>query len=172
MAAFQYRMGVGYAGCVNRVHDATVVREVLSPTAAPSSYGVMLTYDQPTGVVRAPTTGDTAAGFAGIFVRPFPTHGGGLSTPVNDPLGFSTPPGPAQEANVLKRGFIIVQLNAASPAVVKGQAVGVFIGTASAGNPPGGITGAAPAATVLALPNTYFQGPADASGMTEIAYNL
>jgi hypothetical protein len=172
MVAFTFRMGVGYPGCTNRQHDNTVVREVLSTTAPPTGYGLMLVYDQPTGTVRVPTAGDTAAGFAGFFVRPFPTHGGGLSNPINDALGQSTPPGPAAEANVQKRGFMIVQLNSASPAVVKGQAVGIFLGPTTAGNPAGGVTGAAPGAAVLALPNTYFQGPADASGLTEVAFNL
>jgi hypothetical protein len=74
--------------------------------------------------------------------------------------------------DVLKRGYMIVKLNAASPAVVKGQPVGVFIGAATAGNPAGGVTGAAPGATVLAVANSQFMGPADANGMTEIAYNL
>jgi hypothetical protein len=172
MVAFTYRMGVGYAGCPNRLQHATIVREVLSPSAAPTTYGVMMVYDVATGVVRAAVASDTAAGFAGFFVRPFPTHGGGLSNPINDPLGVSTPAGPAAEANVMKRGFIIVQLNQSSPAVVKGQAVGIFIGTPTANNPAGGVTGAAPAATILALPNSYFVGPADASGITEIGYNI
>ncbi len=174
MVAFAYRMDVGYPGCTNRTQHATVVREHLTPTLAdqPVSYGLMLSMDA-AGVVRAPKPADTLGMFSGIFVRPYPTQGGGLNTPVNDGLGVSTPPGPnGNEANVLKRGWIIVKLNAASPAVVKGQAVGIFIGAGTAGNPSGGITGAAPGATVLALPNTYFQGAADANGITEIAFNI
>ena len=175
MVAFAYRMDVGYPGSTNRNHDSTVVREVLTATVAaqPTSYGVMLAMDV-TGVVRAPTAGDTAAMLTagGLFVRPYPTQGGTLSAPVNDPLYVSTPPGPGNEANVMKRGFMTVKLNAASPPVVKGQPIGIFIGAPTAGNPAGGITGAAPGATVLAVPIGYFQGPADASGMTEIAYNL
>ena len=174
MVAFAYRMDVGYPGSTNRNHDSTVVREILTPTLAaqPTSYGVMLAMDA-TGVVRVPTAGDTLANFAGFFVRPYPTQGGTLSAPVNDPLYVSTPPGPAAEANVLKRGFMTVKLNAASPAVSKGQPVGIFIGTPTAGNPAGGVTGAAPGATVIAVPGSYFQGPGDVGqSMTEIAYNL
>jgi hypothetical protein len=170
--AITFRMGVGYGGATNRNHDATVVREVLAPTGQPTAYGVMLTGDPATGMVRAPIASDTAALFVGFFVRPFPTQGGGLSNPTNDPLGVSTPPGPANEANVLKRGFMTVQLNAASTAVVKWQPVGIFIGTPTAGNLAGGVTGAAAGATVLAVPNCFFMGPADATGMTEISYNL
>jgi hypothetical protein len=174
MVAFAFRMGVGYEGATNRNQHSTVVREIMTSVLAdqPTSYGVMLALDA-TGIVRICKASDALAGLWGFFVRPWPTQGGSLSSPINDGLGVSTPPGPAAEANVLKRGWMTVKLNAASPAVVKGQPVGVFIGTPSAGNPAGGVTGAAPGATVLAIPNTYFMGPAEAgTGITEIAYNI
>jgi len=178
MVAFAFRMGVGYEGATNRNQHTKVVAEILSPTAPPTTYGVMLALDA-TGVVRAPTAGDTAANFWGFYVRPWPTQGGGFNTPVNDGLGTSTPPGPTTTtqpgnvANVMKSGFMTVRLNAASPAVVKGQPVGIFIGAPTAGNPAGGVTGAAPGATVIAVPNAFFNGPADgAGGITEIFYNL
>ena len=171
MVAYQFRMDTGYAGAVNRVHDATVVAEVIDAASPPPGYGVMLAMDAATGTVRPPIAADTVAVLTGLYVRPYPTQGGGpVSGIVNDPLNQSTPP-LSGVANVLKRGFMTVKLNAASPAVVKGQAIGVFIGAATAGNPAGGITGAAPGATVLAA-NGTFMGPADANGITEVAYNL
>jgi hypothetical protein len=172
VVAFTLRMPVGWPGYVNRALHATVQTEMIDPAAPPTSYGVMLIMDAATGTVRPATATDTAAGFAGFYVRPWPTQGGGITTgPVNDPLGGATPhnSGPC---DVLKRGYMIVQLNSASPAVVKGQPVGVFIGTPSAGNPAGGVSGAAVDATHLAVPNSFFMGPADANGMTEISYNL
>lgn len=168
MVAFQYRMDAGYPGAINRAHDATIQAEVMDNTGVPATYGLMLTMG--TNGVRAPVASDTAAMFSGLYVRPYPTAGGSVSNAVNDPLSVSTPPG-IGHANVMKRGYMAVKLNAASPAVVKGQAVGIFIGTASAGNPAGGVTGAAPGATVLAIP-AKFVGPADANGITEIEYNL
>jgi len=172
MVAFQFRMGAGIAGAYNRVHDATIVALPLDGTVPPG-YGVMGSFGT-AGAYRLAQASDTLANFAGLYARPYPTHGDGSGgTPmVNDPLGTSTAPTKGI-ANVMKRGFMTVQLNAASPAVVRGQAVGIFIGTASAGNPVGGVTGAAPGATVIALGNnSYFMGPADANGITEIAYNL
>jgi hypothetical protein len=179
MVAFNTRMGIGYEGATNRNQHSLVVGEILSPTAPPTSYGVMLSLDAATSTVRAATTGDTASTFWGFYVRPWPTQGGGFNNPVNDGLGTSTPPGPTTTnqpgniANVMKRGYMTVRLNAASPNVVKGQQVGIFIGTPSAGNPAGGVTGAAPGATVIAVPGAFFNGPSDAvGGITEIGYNL
>jgi hypothetical protein len=160
-------MDTGYPGAVNRLHDATVQPEVLNTATPPLGYGTMLVMDAPTGTLRPPVAADTAAVFAGLYVRPYPRQSN-LST--NDPLGTSTPPSTGI-GDVLKRGYMTVRLNSASPAVVKGQPVGVFIGAATAGNPAGGVTGAAPGATVLAV-NGTFMGPADANGMTEVAYNL
>jgi hypothetical protein len=172
MVAYQYRIDVGYPGTINRVHDASVVAEVINTTTPPLNYGCMVSMDAATGTIRVPAATDTAAMFSGMYVRPYVTQGGGPVSPiVNDPLYTSTPPN-AGVGNVLKRGFMSVRLNAASPAVVKGQAVGVFIGAATAGNPTGGVTGAAVSATVLAVPASYFMGPADANGYCEIAYNL
>lgn len=167
MVAFLYRMDVGYPGAVNRMHDATVQAELLNPTTPPLGYGTMLVMDAATGTVRPPLAADTVATFSGFYVRPYPRQS---NLNINDPLGQATPPSTGI-GDVLKRGFMTVKLNAASPAVVKGQPIGVFIGAPTAGNPAGGVTGAAPGATVLAIPGT-FTGPADANGMTEIAYNL
>lgn len=165
MVAFLYRMDVGYPGAVNRVHDASVQAEMMSTASPPLTYGAMLVMDPATASVRPPTGTDTAAEFAGLFVKPYPRQ-----TNVNDPLGTFSPPTSGM-CDVLKRGYMTVKLNGASPAVVKGQPVGIFIGAASANNPAGGVTGAAPGATVLAV-NGTFMGPADANGMTEVAYNL
>jgi hypothetical protein len=161
-------MDVGYPGAVNRTQPATVQAEILNTTTPPLGYGTMLVMDSATGTLRPPTGTDTLAGFAGLYVRPYPRQS---NLNINDPLGTATPPTTGM-GDVLKRGYMIVRLNTASPAVVKGQPVGVFIGAATAGNPAGGVTGAAPGATVLALTNSQFMGPADANGMTEIAYNL
>jgi hypothetical protein len=165
-------MPVGFPGYVNRALHATVQTELIDAGNPPLHYGIMLVMDSATGTVRPPTGTDTAAAFAGLYVRPWPTQGGGITSgPVNDPLGAATPhnSGPC---DVLKRGYMIVKLNAASPAVIKGQPVGIFIGTESGGDLAGGVTGAAPGATVLALPGSTFMGAADANGITEIAYNL
>jgi hypothetical protein len=177
MVAIQFRMDVGYPGAINRAHDATITSLPIG-TAPPAGYGVMTAFDTVpiSGAARAVVSTDTLVNFAGFYVRPFPTHGEGTSgtTMVNDPLGTSTPPTTGL-ANLMKRGFMTVKLNAASPAVKRGDPIGIFIGTATTGNPAGGVTGAAPLAgsvIQLNLPNTFFMGPADAKGIVEIAYNL
>jgi len=172
MVAYTTRIDVGYPGTMNRVHTADVLAEIINTTTPPLTYGAMVAMDSATGTIRVPTGTDTISAIYGFYVRPYVTQGGGPVSPiVNDPLGTSTPPS-SGIGNVMKRGFMSVRLNTASPAVVKGQAVGVFIGTASAGNPVGGVTGAAPGATVLAVPGSFFMGPADANGFTEVAYNI
>src|SRR5215831_2316577 len=166
MVAYQYRIDTGYPGAVNRVHDASIVGEVINTTTPPLGYGTFVAMDAATGTIRTPTGSDVIGTIFGLYVRPYPTQGGGPVNPiVNDPIYVGTPPN-SGVGNVLKRGFMSVKLNAASPAVVKGQPVGVFIGTATTNNPTGGVTGAAPGATVLAVPNSYFLGPADANGYT------
>jgi hypothetical protein len=168
VVAFLYRMDTGYPGDVNRKHDATVQAESINTTTPPAGYGIMVVMDAPTGTIRPPVTADLAPSFSGMYVRPYPRQS---NLSMNDPLGQATTP-TSGNGDVLKRGYMLCRLNAASPAVVKGQAVGVWTGAVTTGNPAGGVTGAAPAAGSVVAINATFMGPADANGMTEIAYNL
>ena len=167
MVAITYRMDVGFAGTTNRNHNSTVVAEIINPVTPPTHYGqaVMMS---PTGI-RPPTAADTALQPWGFYVRPYVTQGGGLTTPVNDPLGQSTPHN-SGVGDVQKRGFMTVLLSGGGP-VAKGGPI--YVGTVGvqAGLVYG--TAAAAGATPISLDSkSYFMGPADAKGITEIAVNL
>ena len=169
MVAFTFRMPAGIPGAVNRVNDATVEAQVLSATNYPTTYGVGLAMDAATGTVRLPAAADTA--IYGLYVRPYPTHSS------QDPLGVSTPPTPpvagafgTPVANVLRRGYMTVQLMGATPAV-KGAQAYVWIAAAAGGQVPGGITAVNTAGSSLPLPGV-FMGPADPTGNTEVALNI
>jgi hypothetical protein len=167
MVAFTYRMDVGFAGTTNRNHDSTVVAETIDTANAPTQYGEAVMIDA--NGIRKPTAADTALQPWGFFVRPWVTQGGGVTTPTNDQLGHSTPPN-SGVASVQKRGFMTVLLSGGGP-VVKGGTI--YVGTvgAQAGLVYG--TAAAAGATPITLDSkSYFNGPADAKGITEIAVNL
>lgn len=168
MVAYTTRMPAGIAGNTNRQQASTVERQVMSATAPATTYGVFMAMDAPTGTVRLPTAGDTAATIYGLLVRPYPTQSS------TDGLNVSTPMTNAQggEANILKRGYMTVRLM--SGTAVKGGAVGVGL-PGDADTPIGGISALPVGATIAPLGSpmtTYFTGPADATGMTEIAFNL
>ncbi len=168
MVAFTYSMPSGIPGSYNRVGAGnTVEAQIMDATNPPTFYGEALVMDPVTSQVRPPVAADGATpNFYGIYVRPYPTHA------TQDPIGVDTPPTQG-EANVLKRGYIIARLQ--SGVAVKGAAVGVGLPGAVAPDVAGGITATAPGATVAPLGNpqtTYFMGPADPSGIVEIAYNI
>jgi hypothetical protein len=176
MVAITYRMDVGFAGTTNRQHDSTVVAENIDPANPPRAYGIGVVIDPATGGVRPPlptdpNMGSTPPGMAyGLYVRPWITQGGGLHTPVNDPLGVSTPPD-SGHCNVMRRGFMTVQLHGAAPAV-KGARAFVWTAAAGGGQVPGGVTadGTVPG-SVMMLPG-IFMGAADAKGIVEVQLNL
>ena len=176
MVAITYRMDVGFAGTTNRQHDSTVLAEHINKTNPPLAYGIGVVIDPATGTIRPPVPGDpnmasTPPGMAyGLYVRPYVTQGGSFNVPVNDPLGVSTPPREGI-GNVLRRGFMTVQLHGAAPAV-KGARAYVWTAAAAGGQVPGGVTadGSVPG-SVMALPG-FFQGPADTKGIVEVQLNL
>jgi hypothetical protein len=109
---------------------------------------------------------DTAALVYGINLRAYPIQGNGT-----DPLGTSTPP-TSGVTDILKRGYVMVSLGGVA-AATKGGTVYVRVAGAAAGKPLGGFEAAADSTNTVALPsNTYFTGPADAYGVTEIAFNI
>lgn len=167
-------MPAGIPGEVNRGWAAVIESQVITPfgtTGAPTAYGVPLIVDATAGNIgnmRTIVAGDTpaVAGLLpyGILVRPFPTGGS------QDPLGTSTPP--TQGAcDVLKSGYINVLLSGTSPAV-KGNQVYIWTAAASGSHIVGGWEATNPSGSGIALPGSYFMGPADAGGITEIAYNV
>jgi hypothetical protein len=119
--------------------------------------------DTGTGQMRAPAGADTAANIYGLYVRPYPANSS------QDGLGVSTPP-TSGEANVMKRGYMTVRLYGG--VAVKGAMCNIGVAGATGGNVPGGITATAVTTGGVAMTNCYSMGPADATGMTEVAYNI
>lgn len=164
--AFTFRMPAGIPGAINRTNSATVEAQVLDTVNFPTAYGVPVAIDATSNKTRKIIAGDTPASIYGMYVRPFPT--GGTAT---DPMGVSTPP-VAGICNVLKRGYIMVQLGGTAPAVKNGT-IYVRVANAAAGKPLGGIEAASDATNTIAIAgNSYFSGPADANGNVEIAFNI
>lgn len=191
MTAIQFRMPAGIPGELNRIWACIVETQVITPfgtTGAPTAYGVPLVIDATAGNVgnmRTLLTADgtsfamggntvtniasTALGLAGfypygILCRPFPTGGS------QDPVGVSTPP-PNGACDVLKSGYINVLLSG-NAAAAKGGQVYIWIAAPTGTHILGGWEAAASAGNAILVPGTYFMGPADSGGQTEIAFNV
>lgn len=160
--AFTYRMPAGIPGTISRSAEQSTVDTVQLTANSFTAYGLGGLIDATTGKFRVPTTGDTA--ITGILVRPFPT----ISS--QDALGTSTPP-TSGLADRLLRGFISVKLGGAA-AAKKDGAVYCRISAAAAGKPIGGFEAAADGSDTIAVTGARFTGPADADGITEIAFNI
>lgn len=166
MAVFQYRMPAGIPGAVNRMQSANVEAQQLDIVNYPTAYGVPVAIDATTHNMRKIKAADTAASVYGFYVRPFPTTTGAVS----DGLGVSTTP-VSGIGNVLKRGYMTIQLNGAT-AAVKGGTIYVRTVTGT-GTIIGGVEAAADGTNTFALTsNSYFMGPADTNGNVEIAFNI
>jgi hypothetical protein len=169
--AFTFRMPVGYPGDVNRAEQASVEAQQITPfgtSGAPTAPGLAVVIDATSGMVRLPTTGDALTAIYGVLVREYPSQ----STLQVDPLGGLFVP--AQGAcSVLKRGYIMVQIGGTT-AAIKGGPVFVRISGAATGKVIGDFEALADGGNTVALPiqNYYFTGPADANGITEIAFNI
>ena len=170
MPAFLFRMPAGIPGMLTRVENATVEPQITMPANPPTAYGVPVVIDPVVLQIRPVIIGDVAASVYGILVRPFPTQGNLL----NDPLGTGTP-AIAGACSVLKRGYIMIQLNGTT-AAKKGGAVWLRVAGGTTLKPVGGIEaavdGTTASNTLLLTGNTYFTGPADSLGNIELAFNI
>jgi hypothetical protein len=170
MVAYQFRMPVGIPGEVNRVSAATIEAQVVTPsgtTGAPTEYGVPMVVDNTGGNVgnmRTVAASDTAAPY-GLLVRPFPTGGS------QDPLGTSTPP-TAGLVDILVRGYMLVKLGG-NTAAVKGGTAYVWNAATSTTHIQGHFEATFSSGNTLTCPgSSYFTGPADATGIVEVAFNI
>ena len=164
--AFISRMPAGIPGTLSRSAAQSTVDTVnITPAGsanAPAAYGLGGLIDAVTGNFRVPAVGDAA--ITGVLVRPFPTNNS------QDGLGTSTPPAKGLVDRLL-RGYISVLLSGPT-APVKDGPVWVRIQTPSAGKFVGGFEAAADGGNTVAVVGARFTGPADASGNTEIAFNI
>lgn len=162
MTAFTYRMNAGIPGDLTRKESAIVEPQKINTSTPPVQYGDPVKLKS--GAISVIENGDAATAIYGLLVRPFPTHAG------SDGLNTSTPP-TSGVGDVLKLGYINVKLNGATNSA-KGGTVYVRKANASSGKPIGGIEAAADSTNTVVMANSYFTGPADAAGNTEIAFNI
>lgn len=161
--AILYRMPAGIAGAISRPQDLTVEPHILDSTKPFAFYGVA-------GKIAAGkfvpiTAGDTAAFVAGVYVRPFPT----ASQPdlVQQTGGNSSATGGA-----LVRGYVTVNIAGDASAVALRGSVFMRVGSPTSASPLGSFLAAADGANTVAITNAYFNGPGDANGNVELAYNI
>lgn len=165
MTAFTYRMGAGIPGAISRnAAQATVEPAALNSAAPFLAYGG---FGKTVAEKFVPVAnGDAGAVIEGMLVRPFPT------TSSQDPLSTSTPP-TSGVGDKLKRGYISVLLKGAVAAAKDAQVY--VVTTAGGGLNVGDIVAQANQAgsTTVVPPQTcLFTGPADANGVTEVAFNI
>ena len=161
MTSFLYRMPSGIPGMVSREENKTIETVPYDSTAPFAGFGLFGKIVS--GKLQPVGAGDAATAIYGLLVKPFPANSS------QEGLGTAVPPtsGPA---NVLRRGYATVQLNAGTAAL--NGTVYVRVATPGAGKPIGGIEAAADGTNTIVVANCTFMGAADASGNVEIAYNI
>lgn len=171
-AAFQFRMGAGFPGDVNRTHPATIEPTLIDATTPPTLYGQAVLVDATTQGVRpfVPADVGTPVTAYGVTVRPYPAQASAGGAYGSATLGVATPPvsGPI---DVLRAGYIMVKIPV-GVVVVKGGSVWVWNVASAAPHVQGGFEGAASAGNAVLLNGVTFNGSADATGNVEIAYNV
>lgn len=166
--AFTYRMPAGFAGDVNRTHPASIEPCAPDPTNFPTFNGQAVVIDATTRMLRyLGLVDDTAlTDIYGVCVRAFPIQQmtGGLSA------GFGGgAPNPTQPIDVLKSGYIMVNVNGGG-VPVKGGQVFAWAKPTAGNNLAGGFGTVASGGNTIALPlNSYtWNGGPDANGVAEM----
>ena len=171
--AFQFRMGAGFPGDVNRSHPASIEPTLIDASAPPTLYGQPVLVDATTQGVRPFAAGDqsntVAAGY-GITVRPYPLQQSSATNFGAASIGAATPPANGV-IDTLRAGYIMSYL-AAGGSPVKGGAVYVWAAASTGNHVLGGIEAAYSAGNTTQLLNATFNGSPDASGNVEIAFNI
>lgn len=173
MVAYTYQMPSGIPGAITRPEQSTVEAQVIDTGTPPTLFGIPVKFVS--GKIQPISGGETASDVIGVLARPYPTTGDGVSglgttSPTDATLGTATP-NPKLPADVLKRGYISVQVGGTT-APSKNSAVYVRIATASAGKPIGGFEAAADSTNTIQLTNAFFTGGMDSGNIAEIAYNI
>lgn len=170
--AFPFRMGAGFPGDVNRTHPVSIEPVLIDEDDPPAGYGFPTIVDTVTGGVRGFVAGDTAVDTVwGTLVRPYPTQQqtGGMTAS----LGSATPPTEGV-ADVMRSGYMMVNLAAGTGAAKKGSAVFIWCAVSAGDHVQGGFEDAADGGNTAALdPERYqFNGLPDADGNVEVCINV
>lgn len=174
--AFQFRMGAGFAGDVNRTHPAEIEPALINTTTPPNAYGQFVLVDTATNSVRrygASDASDTVLSLPfGATVRPFPIQQQAASNFGAVAFGSATPP-TSGVIDVLRAGLIMAQLNAGVTAPTKGGPVFIWCAATSGDHIQGGLeTEESSGNTVELDPRYTYNGPADINGIVEISVNV
>lgn len=162
--SFQFRMGAGFPGDVNRSHPASIEAGLADGSTPPAYFGDAAVYST-TGTVRAVTVGDSS--IAGITVRPFPVQAGSATNYGQTAYGVGSPVA-GTPVDVLKYGYGIVKVNSNASGIVKGSPVYVWSAASSGSHVQGQFEGTNPSGSGFQVSGAYFNGPADANGYAEI----
>lgn len=173
--AIQYRMPAGFVGEVNRTHPVTIEPVTMDPTNPPLLFGVPGVIDATSKLFRRLAAGDTAlTDVYGITVRPYPFQQQATTNFGAASIGAGAPTSVAK-LDVLRSGYIIAPLNnfAAVPSA-KGGTVHIWVAATTTNHVQGGFEAAATGGSTCSLTagRTTFNGPPDASGNVEIAFNI
>lgn len=164
MPSLLYRMPVGIAGAISRPQDLTTEPVILNSANIFSAYG-LAGKDSTDGKFIPLTADDAATVITGLYVRPYPT----TSTP---DMVRQVGTGKNFTGDVLKRGYMTVNIGSTAVGLTKGAPVYVRNANPTDDSPLGAILGAAVTDETVVLPNATFTGAGDADGNAEIAYNI
>ncbi len=169
-AAFAFRMGAGFPGDVNRTHPVSIEPALQSNTPV-ANYGFpCVVAGDGTNGVRPFAAGDGAlTTLYGVTVRPFPQQASSGSAFGAAAFGSATPPA-VGEIDVVRQGYVTVQLPSDAPTAAKGGAVFIWIAASAGTHTQGGFESVASGGNTIALAATryMFNGPQDASGFAEL----
>lgn len=173
MPAFQYRMGAGFVGDVNRTHPASVEPALIDASAPPTAFGQPVVVDPTTQGVRPLVAGDSGLdAIYGIVVRDFPIQQPTATQQfAQASFGTGTPP-TSGAASILRSGYIMVQSNVGSTPL-KGGRVFIWVAATSGNHIQGQFESAASSGNTIELDEkSYFNGSPDANGVVELGFNI
>lgn len=167
--AYTYRMPGGFAGSVNRSHPANIAAYLNNVASPVLFFGAAVQVGADNISVRGITTSDDSgsAGIFGIAVRTFPFQQGQTTTDFA-PATIGNAKPLSGTIDVLLSGFIMVPVVGTT---VLGGPVYVWSAASSGAHVQGGFEQANPSGSGLAVANARWNGPPDANGIAELAFN-
>jgi hypothetical protein len=171
--AFQFRMNAGFPGDVNRGHPASIQPALIDSNAPPTAYGQAVVIDATTQGVRPIVAGDSAlTDIWGVTVRPYPIQQATTNQSYGEVAYGSVAPPTLQPIDILRGGYIMVNVGTLYGSPVKGGPVFIFYAATGGGHIQGGFEGATGATTIALNPLLYqWNSPPDASGVAELILN-
>ncbi len=161
---FKFQMPFPSPGTVARPNVQTIEPQIQSATAPVLLFGVPV--KMVSGKATNIAASDTASVVYGFSVRTWP----GMDFTFAPAFGNTAPPGAGFPIDILRRGYIMVQVNAGTPAPQ--GAVYMRVATPSAGKPIGGIEAVADGSNTVVIAGATFQTAVDENSVAEIAYNI